>query len=156
MSATEDEDPASLLGAAAEELVPALAPIIDAQAQKWVAAAVGSIEKLIPALPSQVQGLFAAAAKSLGDNSTVIGQVSGQEFGSIVHHLAMGNEDAARLAWLGGGATFEDRMKARDDASDATRASDARSLERWTAVKDVGQTVVKAIITAGIPMVLAL
>lgn len=146
----------SVLAQLAATVMPELEPEVQGQVTKWAAWLVeAASSRVLPKLPSELQGAAAAGLKLLSDNAEILGGTTAAGFAALVSHIAMGDEDTARLIWLGQGADFDARMAALDAASAATRANVVAKQEQWATVKDIALAFLKTVGTAGLPILLS-
>lgn len=139
-----------------EAVAAKVAPLIGAQAQRWVGELIDATRaKLLPLLPTEVQGAVIAGLEKLKAAEPLLSDTTSHGFLAIVHHLALGNEDGARLAWLGEGASFRDRMNALDKSSEVTRALAQSRAARWSTVRTVALDFLEAAGKAAVPVLLA-
>lgn len=147
----------TVLAALAAKASPLIEPAVAGEVEKWTEWLVAAASsRILPKLPTELQGAAASALKLIEANADVLGGTTAAGFAAIVSHVALGDEDAARLVWLGSVADFDARMAALDDASAATRAAVVASADRWATVKSVALEFLKAFGTAGLPLLLSI
>lgn len=126
-------------------LAGAAAPAVEATAIRWTEyVADGLAAKLLPKLPAALQGAFAAAIEELKTNETLLGETTAHGFTALVAHLAMGDEDAARLVWLSTAADFDAEMDAVDAAYLANRKDSTSKAGTWGTIKRIALAVLEA------------
>lgn len=132
-----------------------LEPKVGEQVQSWVEKVVVFINgKLVPSLDPRFQGLAAAGAQALDRGKAVIATRSAAVFTEVVNHLALGQKDEARTAWLRDQASFEDILDTMDRNSQVTQARIRREAEEWEAFRLVAQSFLEATGRAAIPILI--
>lgn len=133
------------------------APAIGMQAARWARLLADGLQaELVPKVPAALQGALLAAIQSIRDNEATVDATTQHGFLAIVSHLAAGNEDRARIAWLATAADFRSEMDALDQAYAATRADVKARAEAWATVRRVAVDLVEAGGKALVPVLLGL
>lgn len=121
---------------------------------KWVESAVSAAKKQTDSL-GEAKPAVDAALDTMLANKDVLGHVSSTAFVAIVGHLALGQEDQARLLYLAKDASFDEMMAALDQSDAAARKAKADKDAAWAATKKVALEVLVAAGKAALPLLLA-
>lgn len=144
-------------GSLLDDLAARAAPLVETQTAKWTSYLVDALTtKLLPQVPSALQGAVAAAVQALKDNEALLAGTTAHGFTALVSHLALGQEDQARMVWLSSSADFDAEMKALDDAFAATRADAEAKAKQWATVKGIALSILEAGGKAAVPLLLTL
>ena len=94
------------------------------------------------------------ALDALIDNKEMLGQISAQAFVAIVGHLALKQEDQARLIFLATTASFSERMAVLDADDAASAKAKVDHDKMWANIKSLGLDLLEAAGKAAIPLLL--
>lgn len=94
------------------------------------------------------------ALSAISDNKSLVGRISAQAFVAIVSHLALNQDDQAKLVFLATSATFSQRMAVLD-ADDAAAAKAKEDSDKvWASIKTLALDLLEAAGKAAIPILL--
>lgn len=122
--------------------------------EKWVEPFVANA-KLQTASLGQAQPVVDGVLDSILENRETLVRISAASFVSIVSHLALNQEDQARLVYLATAASFSERMAVldRDDAAAAKAKADNDQM--WAMIRKLALELLEAAAKAAIPLLLA-
>lgn len=141
----------------AAETSPILTTIVSGKATS----AANWVQPLVDSAKSQTSGLGDAqpvvnsVLDTLVDHQDELVTISAQAFVAIVAHVALNQDDQAKLIYLATGASFDERMAVLDsDDANAAKAK-ADSDKMWETIRTVALDILEAAGKAAIPILLA-
>lgn len=144
-------------GTILESLAGKAKPLVQSTTEKWTGKLADQIAtRLVPGLPSELQGSASDLIAKLREDAPLIGGATVYGFAAMTSHLALGEEDQARLVWLSTAATIDDEMSELDSAFVATRTDAAAKAQAWNNVRQVALDFLEIAETKALPILLSM